>query len=116
MNAIVYTNPFRPTPTPLEPDAHGQAALLLAESTLHMLVELGVLTALQAVSVVRTASDVKIEVAQIAGESEGRMRASLDLLARIEASLDADTTYPRIAANSSGLQRPMPNEDRNIPA
>lgn len=54
------------------------------------------MTALQAVSVVRTASEVKVEVAQIAGESGGQMRASLDLLARIKGSLDADTTYPRI--------------------
>ncbi len=95
--AIVYTNPFRRTPTPLEPDAHGQAALLLAESTLHTLVELGVLTGPQAVSIVRTAADVKVEVAQIAGESQGRMQASLDLLQRIEGSLEADNSYPRMA-------------------
>ncbi len=97
MTEIVYTNPFRRTPTPLEPDAHGQAALLLAESTLHMLVELRVLTGAQATSVVRTAADVKVEVAQLSGESAGRMQASLDLLTRIEASLEADNSYPRVA-------------------
>ncbi len=95
MTQIVYTNPFRPTPTPLEPDAHGQAALLLAESTLHTLVELGLITTLQAIGIVRTAADVKVEVAHASGESEGRMQASLDLLSRIAGSLDADTQYPR---------------------
>lgn len=77
-----------------EPDAHGQAALLLAESTLHMLVEADALTVSQAVEVVRTAYEVKIEVATMAGESEGRMQASLDLLERIERSIAADGHTP----------------------
>lgn len=76
----------------VEPDAHGQAALLLAESTLHTLVESGSLNTEQAVQVVRTAYEVKIEVATYAGESEGRMQASLDLLSRIERSFAADGT------------------------
>lgn len=80
----------RPTPAVVEPDAHGQAALLLAESTLHMLVERSVLTVAQAVVVVETAADVKVEVATAAGESEGRMMASLDLLDRISTSIAAD--------------------------
>ncbi len=97
MAEIVYTNLFRPTPTPLEPDAHGQAALLLTESTLHTLVELGLITTRQAIGIVHTASDVKVEVAHAAGESEGRMQASLDLLSRIAGSLDTDNVYPRAA-------------------
>lgn len=73
-----------------EPDAHGQAALLLAESTLHMLVEAKALTVAQAVSAVQTAAEVKEEVATLAGESHERIQASLDLLHRIGASLAAD--------------------------
>ena len=79
-------------PTPLldEPDAHGQAALLLAESTLHMLVESGVLTNQAAITVVQTAAEVKVEMATITGESRGRMQESLDLLSRIRASFETD--------------------------
>lgn len=74
----------------LEPDAHGQAALLLAESTLHMLVETGVLINSQAIEVVRTAAEVKIEVAHAAGESEARIQQSLTLLERISDTFSAN--------------------------
>lgn len=73
-----------------EPDAHGQAALLLAESMLHTLVDRAVLTAAQATSVVETAAEVKVELATSAGESKERMDASLSLLSRIAASFAAD--------------------------
>jgi hypothetical protein len=73
-----------------EPDAHGQAALLLSESILHTLLEAGLVTHLQAVAAVRTACDVKHDVAEETGESSGRMWQSLDLLARIERSLATD--------------------------
>ena len=74
----------------LEPDAHGQAALLLAESTLHALVENATLTAAEAADVVRSAAEVKVEVAAFTGESRGRMQASLDLLNLITVSFSAD--------------------------
>ncbi len=77
-------------PMGLEPDAHGQAALLLTESLLHMLVENKVLTNNQAIEVVRIAAEVKVEVAVAAGESDGRMRESLELLSRMESSFKAD--------------------------
>jgi hypothetical protein len=77
-------------PSNLEPDAHGQAALLLTESLLHMLVENGELTNAQAVDVVQTAAAVKVEVAEAAGESETRMLESLALLNRMEDSFRAD--------------------------
>lgn len=76
-----------PSSRPPGPDAHGQAALLLAESMLHALVEAGRLTRGQALDAVRTAVEVKEEVAEEAGESNTRMRASLDLLHAIEHSL-----------------------------
>lgn len=73
-----------------EPDAHGQAALLFAESMLHMLVERSVLSVADAVAVVETAAEVKVALATDAGESQGRMQASLDLLFRISDSFAAD--------------------------
>ena len=80
-----------------EPDAHGQAALMLAESTLHALVETSTLTLAEAVAVVRTAAEVKRDVATQAGESEKRMLESLALLSRIQSSLEADASpVPRI--------------------
>ncbi|TRW17989.1 hypothetical protein [Glacieibacterium frigidum] len=83
----------------LEPDAHGQAALLLAESTLHMLVEAGVLFNAQALEVVRTAAEVKVEVAEAAGESKKRMKQSLVLLESISETFRAnDVAAPTFAA------------------
>ena len=84
----------RPSHRRPEPDAHGQAALLLSESILHTLVEAGFVTHLQAVAAVRTACDVKHDVAEEAGESSGVMQQSLDLLAGIERSLAADGNSP----------------------
>lgn len=73
--------------TPLaEPDAHGQAALMLTESILHALVENGSMTATLAASTARTASEVKREVAMMLGESRERMQESIDLLGKIERS------------------------------
>jgi hypothetical protein len=80
----------RAAPSAAEPDAHGQAALLLTESLLHMLVETGELTNAQAVDVVHTAAVVKVEVAEAAGESRSRMLESLALLNRMEDSFQAD--------------------------
>ena len=74
----------------VEPDAHGQAALLLTESILHALVESSVLSGRQAVSVISTACEVKVEVATLAGESHGRMQESLHLLARIAETFRID--------------------------
>ena len=84
----------RPSPRLPEPDAHGQAALILAEATLHALVETRRLTLDQAIGVVRTASEVKVEVAEESGESEGRMQRSVQLLAAIERSLVASVVDP----------------------
>ena len=78
-------------PPPIgEPDAHGQAALILAESTLHALVEMNTMTTAQALDVVRSAEEIKREVAALSGESETRMQESLELLKRIGISLERD--------------------------
>lgn len=91
----VSTNAAPPVPheSHLEPDAHGQAALLLAESILHALVETGSLSVKDALSVIETTCDVKVEVAQEAGESRGRMDESLALLQAISATFAVDAEY-----------------------
>ncbi len=81
---------FRPTSLADEPDAHGQAALLLAESILHALVDTSVISNAEAIDVVTHATEVKREVATAAGESIGRMQQSLDLLERMTASFESD--------------------------
>ncbi len=85
-----------PLPPPVgEPDAHGQAALILAESTLHALIELRTMTVQQALDVVRSAEEIKTEVAALSGESETRMHESLELLKRIGISLEHDADDAR---------------------
>ena len=86
----------RATPSIAEPDAHGQAALLLTESLIHMLVENRGLTNAQAVDVVHTAAVVKVEVAEAAGESRSRMLESLALLSRMEDSFQANEPGGRV--------------------
>lgn len=85
-NIIGGDSGFRAEP---EPDAHGQAALLLAESILHALVETRTLSRAAALSVIATTCEVKIEVAERAGESNRRMMESLDLLRDISKSFEA---------------------------
>lgn len=77
---------------PTEPDAYGQAALLLAESILHALVEAKVLSVEAALGAIQSACDVKTEVAALSDESGSRMRESLGLLRAISGSfaIDAD--------------------------
>lgn len=80
----------RPPSITDEPDAHGQAALILAEGILHALVELKILTTEQALDVVNSAQEIKTEVAELSGESQTRMRESLELLKRIGMSIAID--------------------------
>ena len=87
----------RPIVKVIEPDAHGQAALLLAESILHALVDTAVMTNAEAINVVTAATEVKREVATAAGESTGRMQQSLDLLSQMTASFETDGAGSRPA-------------------
>jgi hypothetical protein len=77
-------------PSRIEPDAHGQAALLLTESLIHMLVDHRILSLDQAVEVIQIAAEVKTEVAAAAGESAARMNESLALLAKMSSSFESD--------------------------
>jgi hypothetical protein len=80
-----------PAPPPKsEPDAHGQAALLLTESLVHMLVDNRTLSNGQAIEVIQIAAEVKTQVAEAAGESKARMNESLALLAKMSSSFAAD--------------------------
>lgn len=72
------------------PDAHGQAALLLAESLVHGLIARKVLSVTDAVEIVDIAAEVKAEVAGDLGDSPANLRKSLGLLGAISASLRRD--------------------------
>jgi len=86
---------------PIDPDAHGQAAILLVEALIHTLVEAHVLTTAQALTAVRTASEVKLEAPDRTNESKHRMCASLALLSAIEASMASDRPF---AANDDAAE------------
>lgn len=90
MSSMPPVNNKPTAPVRLEPDAQGQAALLLAESLIHTLVDKRVLTVADAVSTVESAAEVKVEVADEAGESKGRMRESLAFLSRMAGSFGVD--------------------------
>ena len=89
----IPVEPFDP-PVIDEPDAHGQAALLLTESLIHALVDKGQLSVADALEVIETAADVKVEVATAAGESKTRMNESLVLLGKMRASFETDRATP----------------------
>lgn len=88
MTESANENVGRAKTTAWEPCAHGQAAMMLAESMLHALLERGVFTPEQALSVVGTAQEIQTEFARLARESQGRMLASRDLLDTIADSLE----------------------------
>lgn len=73
-----------------EPDAYGQAALLLAESLLHGLIARSVITVADAVEIVGVATEVKEEIAFELGDSAATMQKSLGLLNAIRLSLSND--------------------------
>jgi hypothetical protein len=75
---------------PQEPDAHGQAAVLLVESLLHGLVARSLITVADAIEIVEVAADVKEVIADDVGESPATKRASLSILGSIRLSLTND--------------------------
>lgn len=72
-----------------DPDAHGQASLLLVESILHALVERRVLTPGDALTAVQVAAEVKLDLAAHSGEAIAVRDESLRLLRAIEQSFAA---------------------------
>lgn len=76
-------------PTDHEPDAHGQAALMLAESILHALIDTSTLSVEGALAVVRVAQEVNAEGTKAADGPPAR-KASLALLDQIAISLETE--------------------------
>jgi hypothetical protein len=73
-----------------EPDAHGQAALLLTESLLHSLIARDVITLKDAIEVVEVAEEVQEVIAEDFSDPPATMERSLALLASIRLSLRND--------------------------
>jgi len=73
-----------------EPDAHGQAAMLLVESLIFGLIERSAISVEDALDIVEAAAEVKADIAVDIGESPETMRRSLNLLAAISDSLKLD--------------------------
>jgi hypothetical protein len=90
MPPLIAADDGRELPAVREPDAHGQAALLLTESLIHTLVENSAITNVQAIDLIRIAAEVKVEVATAAHESKGRMQESLALLSKMASSFESD--------------------------
>ena len=88
MRSLVF--PIVGYSTDAEPDAHGQAALMLAESLLHAFLEKGVLTNAEALEILDTACILKVEIATADGESRKRINESLELLRKMSTSLESD--------------------------
>ena len=78
-----------------EPDAHGQAAILLTESLIHGLIAGNVITVADAVEIVAAAAEVKEEIGEELGDSPATLQRSLALLDSIRLSLARDLIkYP----------------------
>ena len=73
-----------------EPDAHGEAALLLVESLIHGLIERSAISVADAVEIIDIAAEVKAALAAEPGDSPATMAKPLTLLAAIAASLRQD--------------------------
>lgn len=81
---------YPPTARPREPDAHGQAAMLLVESLIHGLVDRSVISVGDAVEIVEAAAEVKADIAADLGDSADTLDRSLTILAAIGDSLRID--------------------------
>lgn len=73
-----------------EPDAHGQAAMLLAESLIFGLIERSLISVADAIDIVEAAAEVKADIAADIGESPETAKRSLSLLAALSDSLRVD--------------------------
>jgi hypothetical protein len=73
-----------------DPDAHGQAAMLLVESLIHGMVARSLISPGEAIEIITVAMDAKVEIAADIGESDDTKDRSLALLAAVRTSLAAD--------------------------
>ncbi len=90
--AEIFSNDNGTYPEPLhgEPDAHGQAALLLVESVLHGLIEQSVFTVEKAVALIDIAREVNRDIGADRGDSPATLQKSSMLLAAISTSLQGE--------------------------
>jgi len=72
-----------------QPDAQGQAALLLIESLIHSLLDNGALTKPQALEAIESAMQVKEESAAEGKEPTKTLKKSLSLLINMQNSIQA---------------------------
>lgn len=75
-----------------QPDAHGQAAMLLVESLIHGLISKSVISVAEAVEIVEIAADVSTEIVADASASDVTASKPLTLLGLISKSLKPDIT------------------------
>lgn len=75
---------------PREPDAHGQAAMLLVESLIHGLIAKSVISVGDALEMLEVAAEVKSEIGVALGDSPATLDRSLELLRSISESLATD--------------------------
>lgn len=85
-----FSNDNTEVPNVRESDAHGQAAMLLVESLIHGLIEKKVITVADAVEVVNTATEVKIETGRELGDTAATLQKSIWLLEAVSTSLSRD--------------------------
>jgi hypothetical protein len=90
MAKIVNIGGESQSPNPKEPDAHGQAALMLVESILHALVEARTITSEGALSIVESAQEVEEEIGKDQGNSRDAITQSRHLLGRMATSFGSD--------------------------
>jgi hypothetical protein len=74
-----------------EPDAHGQAAMLLVESLIHGLVDREVISVPDAISIVEVAAEVSLDLADDVGGTPETMQRSIAILNALSNSLEHDT-------------------------
>lgn len=92
----------------IETDAHGQAALLLVESLLHGLLGRGLLTVEDTIDITTDAADVKEEIILQGTESDETAQHSLQLIARIAATLKIDRKLPADRLDSEKMANARP--------
>ena len=73
-----------------EPDAHGQAAILLVESLIHGLVARAILSVSDALEIMQVAADVTKDIASEPGGPPTPLKTSLTILETMGASLRFD--------------------------
>ena len=82
--------PLLDNPFPQKPDAHGEAALLLAESLLHGLIARAILPVAEAIEVVEIAIDAKLQIEDSGTQVARGSPDALRILEGIKLSLGLD--------------------------